>query len=147
MNYLVDTNVLLRFADPADPLHLAIRLSVGRLKDMGDRLTAAPQNFIELWNVATRPKTRNGLGLTPTDADQMILRLERLFPVLLEHPGVYPAWRKLVVAHGVSGVHVHDARLVALMQVHAIDHILTLNVSDFGRYASAGIVAVDPSTV
>ena len=49
--------------------------------------------------------------------------------------------------YGVSGVQVHDARLVATMIVHGVTHILTFNTSDFVRYAPQGIVAVDPATV
>jgi predicted nucleic acid-binding protein len=51
------------------------------------------------------------------------------------------------VQFGVSGVAVHDARLVATMLVHNVTHILTFNTSDFARYASEGVVAVDPNSV
>ncbi len=53
----------------------------------------------------------------------------------------------MVVAFGVSGVQVHDARLVAVMKVNSIDRILTLNTADFVRYANEGIVAVDPRSL
>jgi predicted nucleic acid-binding protein len=53
----------------------------------------------------------------------------------------------LVVAFSVSGVQVHDARLVAVMKVNSIDRILTLNTADFVRYANEGIVAVDPRSL
>jgi len=36
-------------------------------------------------------------------------KIERLFPLLPEDPLVYPAWRRLVVTLGVSGVQVHAA--------------------------------------
>jgi len=42
-------------------------------------------------------------------------------------------------------VQVHDARLVALMQVHGISHVFTLNPSDFARYS--GITALTPANV
>ena len=42
------------------------------------------------------------------------------------------------------GVQVHDARLVAAMKIHGINHILTLNVGDFKRYQTEGIKAVTP---
>lgn len=35
-------------------------------------------------------------------------------------PQVYLEWRQLVVKHAVSGVQVHDARLVAGMKAHGI---------------------------
>ena len=147
MIYLVDTNVLLRFADRAHPRHPRVRAAVRTLRAEGHRLRATPQNCVEFWNVATRPADRNGLGLEPADADRLLRLVERLFPVLPDVPAVYPQWRQLVVAFGVSGVQVHDARLVAAMTVHGVSHILTFNVADFVRYATLGIVAVDPFTL
>jgi hypothetical protein len=55
----------------------------------------------------------------------------------------YPLWRQLVVIHSVQGKEVHDARLAALMQAHAITHILNLNGTDFTRYPR--ITPIDPS--
>ena len=67
--------------------------------------------------------------------------------MLADSPAVYPEWRRLVVAYGVSGVQVHDARLAAFMRVHTVSQILTFNTADFARYAPEGVVAVDPRTV
>ena len=147
MIYLVDTNVLLRFADRSHPCYPRVRAAVRTLRAEGHRLRAKPQNCVEFWNVATRPADRNGLGLEPADADRLLRLVERLFPVLPDVPAVYPQWRQLVVAFGVSGVQVHDARLVAAMTVHGVSHSLTFNVADFVRYATLGIVAVDPFTL
>ena len=144
MVYLADTNILLRFADRDHPMYPIIRAAVRKLRTSGHHLRATPQNFVEFWNVATRPADKNGLGLEPAEADRLLRLVERLFPVLPDVPAVYPQWRQLVVAFGVSGVQVHDARLVAAMRVHNVTHILTFNVIDFVRYASLGIVAVDP---
>lgn len=71
--------------------------------------------------------------------------IERLFHVLPGSPAVYQAWRDLLVAHAVKGVQVHDARLVALMQVNGIAHVLTLNGGDFARYT--GIVPIAPASL
>jgi hypothetical protein len=60
---------------------------------------------------------------------------------------MYSNWRRLVVKYRVSGVQVHDARLVASMLVHDVTHILTFNIQDFTRYAPDGIIAIDPATV
>lgn len=147
MLYLVDTNVLLRFMDRSHPLHPAIRIAVRTLRQDGQQLRVASQNCIEFWNVATRPLERNGFGLTPPETEQLLHLVERLFPVLPDSSEVYQEWRRLVVDFGVSGVQVHDARLVASMKVNNISHILTLNVDDFKRYLSEGITAVKPDTV
>ncbi len=147
MIYLVDTNVLLRFVDRTHPLHNTIRVSIRCLRQQGHTLKVAPQNCIEFWNVATRPIERNGFGLTPVEADRLLHRIERLFPLLLDSPEIYSEWRALVVKFGVSGVQVHDARLVGAMKANKISHILTFNTSDFIRYKNEGITAVDPATL
>lgn len=50
---------------------------------------------------------------------------------------------KIVVQYGVSGVQVHDAQLAAAIYAHGIREILTLNGSDFTRFA--GITNIDPT--
>ena len=147
MVYLTDTNVLLRIVQPTDPSYQTVQAAVRQLKAEGHQLHATPQNFAEFWCVATRPADKNGFGLTPSDVDVLLLRVEQLFPLLPDSPDVYPEWRQLVVNYGVSGVQVHDARLVAAMISHNITHILTFNARHFTRYAGEGIEAVDPATV
>ena len=145
--YLVDTNVLPQFADRTHPPHPTIRTAVRKLRASEHRLCATPQNFVEFWNVATRPAEINGLGLTSADTDRLLRLVERLFPLLPDSPAVYPEWRRVVVSFGVSGVQVYDARIVAAMIVHGVPHILTFNTTDFVRYATMSIVAEDPMTV
>ncbi|NES20363.1 MAG: PIN domain-containing protein [Symploca sp. SIO3E6] len=145
--YLIDTNVLLRFANRQDSRHQIVRTAIRKLKQDGHQLTVASQNCVEFWNVATRPVGKNGFGLTPANADRLLCLIERLFPLLTEEAMLYSEWRRLVVAFGVSGVQVHDARLVAAMKVNGITHILTFNTTDFIRYGREGIVAVDPTMV
>lgn len=146
MRYLVDSNVLLRLLQRNDPHHSTIRKAVRTLLSRGDELCCAPQNIVELWNVSTRPATaRGGFGLTTAETDRRVRLIERVFTVLDETPTVYPEWRRLVVSHSVMGVQVHDARIVAVMNVQAITHVLTLNGADFSRYA--GITCVAPDQV
>lgn len=147
MTYLVDTNTLLRFADRTHPLHPAIRAAIRKLREGGHRLCTTPQNLIEFWNVATRPLDRNGFGLTPADTDRLLRLIERLFPLLPDSPEVYQEWRRLVVSFGVSGVKVHDARIVAAMMVHSVTRILTFNTTDFVRFTSVGVVAENPMSL
>lgn len=147
MTYLVDTNVLLRFAFAGDPAHPVAKPAVERLQRSGHRLVTLFQNRSEFWNVSTRPVARNGYGLDIATAEAALCRVERDFPLLPEHPQTYATWRRLVVAYGVSGVQVHDARLAAAMLAHGVTHVLTFNVADFGRYAPERLAAVDPATV
>lgn len=147
MIYLVDTNVLLRVLYRADPRYPIVREAVRTLRINGHQLQATLQNFIEFWNALTRPTNRNGFGLTPLETDRLLQRAERLFPLLPDLPTLYAEWRRLVVAYGVSGVQVHDARLVAAIISHGATHILTFNTEDFARYAPEGVVAVDPGAI
>ena len=145
MACLVDTNVLVRLAVPADPRHLSARRAVEALEEEG--LHAAGQNFIEFWNVTTRPVEKNGLGQTTAAADQILRGFAQAFSRLPEPADLYDRWRELVVRFGVSGVKVHDARLVALMLANDVLRILTFNPADFRRYGVLGIQAVDPGEV
>lgn len=147
MIYLVDTNILLRIAHQSDERYRLVRSCVNKLKNKKDLLQTTMQNIAEFWNVSTRPIDRNGFGLTLVETDDLLNVLESTFPLLPDSPAVYAEWRELVVNYRVSGVQVHDARLVATMLVHGVTHILTFNTSDFARYNSKGIVAVDPATV
>ena len=146
MFVLVDSGILLRFLEPSDPQHAAIRGAIRTLRSRGDTLVTAAQNLAEFWNVCTRPATaRGGFGLSIADADQRLRIIERLFGVLPDSLAAYRAWRGMLVAHAVQDVQVHDARLVGLIQVDGIAHILTLNGGDFARYES--IVPIHPTSL
>jgi predicted nucleic acid-binding protein len=132
---------LLRVVQPDHPdVHYARRsLSILRSKDK--TLNIASQNLIEFWAVATRPKSKNGLGLQGSQARAEIQTMKGLFSVLPELP-LQNAWQRLVVDHGVSGKSTHDAHLVAAMIVNGIGSILTFNAQDFLRYSE--ILVLDP---
>jgi predicted nucleic acid-binding protein len=142
---LVDTNVLLRFVKPNDRDYPLVRFAVQRLWIAGDDLCYTSQNLAECWNVCTRPSDRNGYGLSIPEADRRARLIEDQFTFLEDSKAVHQAWRSLLVAHSVCGVQVHDARLVAAMQVHGVTLLLTFNIRDFARYK--GITPVDPQTV
>ena len=138
--HLADTNIFLRLAKRDDLQHTLVTAAIDRLIEQGAEICYTPQNVVEFWNVFTRPKERNGFGLTPAEANAQAALLENRFTLLPENERIHPAWRELVVSHSVSGVQVHDARLVAAMRVHEISHLLTLNRADFLRYHEITIV-------
>lgn len=135
MQYLVDTGVLLRLFDASDPEHQNIVSLFRLLRSRGDELIATAQNIAEFWNVSTRPAaSRGGYGQSVHATDRRVRFLERLGRVLLPAPAEYAHWRDLLVTHSISGVSVHDARLVASMQAAGITRLISLNASDFKRY-------------
>jgi len=94
--------------------------------------------------VATRPIQVNGYGWPAKDAEAKVAELLRQFPLLPETAAVFPEWLRLVSQHGILGKQVHDARLVALLNMHGVPRLLTFNVEDFQRY---GTLAVPPEQV
>jgi predicted nucleic acid-binding protein len=146
MLYLVDANILLRLLQRQDPLHLLVRNALRTLRSRGDHLCYTSQILGEVWNVCTRPATsRGGFGLTVAETERRVRRIERLYTLLPDDPAVHTECRRLLVAHSVSGVQVHDTRIVAAMNVYRVTHLLTFNVADFRRFP--GITAVHPQSV
>ncbi|MGE3468396.1 MAG: type II toxin-antitoxin system VapC family toxin [Pyrinomonadaceae bacterium] len=145
MECLADTNIILRLAQPAHPMHAVTLTAVTKLLSDGHNLCLTPQNLIEFWNVATRQADKNGLGWTTTQTDSDVRAIESNFTILPDSPAIYPEWRRLVVAHSVLGKQVHDTRLVAAMNVNEIADILTFNGDDFRRFSN--ITIIDPATV
>lgn len=146
MLVLADSNVLLRLFHRSDPLHALVRSAIHTLRARGDRLCYTSQVLSEFWNVCTRPVTaRGGFGLTVAETDRRVQRLERRFTLLPDTPLVHQQWRDLLVAHGVTGVQVHDTRLVAAMMVYGLTHLLTFNIGDFGRFPT--VAAIHPEGV
>lgn len=142
---LVDTNVLLRITRRADPEHSVAFAAVAHLAESGTRLYYTHQNIAELWNAMTRPISRNGLGLTPAEAETEVARIESGMNFLPEGEAVYREWRRLIVLHHVLGVQVHDARLAAAVMAHGVQRILTFNAVDSKRFT--GVITIHPHEV
>jgi predicted nucleic acid-binding protein len=143
--YAVDTNVLLRLSRKEHPQHELIATALRRLVARQVELCFTPQNLGEFWNVSTRPRERNGLGLSIEETEAQIVAIERRMTVLPEDRRVYLVWRQLLVSQNVRGVQVHDAHLAAVLEVHEVAHLLTFNGPDFRRFAN--VSAVHPQEV
>ncbi|MGB7189649.1 MAG: PIN domain-containing protein [Acidobacteriaceae bacterium] len=142
---LVDSNILIRWVQPADPDYPVVEAALAALVNSGTVLCYTSQNLAEFWNASTRPVARNGYGLSPAETDGRVRLFESRLRLLPDSRAVHEAWRRLLVDYGVSGVQVHDARLVAAMRVHGVPSILTFNTKDFARFT--GIEAVHPRDV
>ena len=144
-SYLVDSNVLLRWVKPDHSDYPAIVSATDSILRQDGALCYTSQNVGEFWNACTRPVDRNGYGLSPQETDRLAKFFEEKLRLLPDSLAVHEEWRKLLVTHGVSGVQVHDARLVAAMPVHGVKRMLTFNDKDFARYTD--IEAVHPRGV
>jgi predicted nucleic acid-binding protein len=126
----VDTNVLVGAIQTFDP---QLRTTARR---------AEPRRILECLDAAA---TGNGLGFTPDQAARYVDRFQTFFDLLPETPEIFPTWRKIVLDYKVSGIQVHDARIVAAMMVHQVDQLLSFDLDDFKRYR--GITVVHPADV
>src|SRR5271169_926285 len=133
MRVLVDTNILLRSAQPNHPLCPQATHAVAMLIRQKNAVFFCSQNIAEFWNVATRPADLNGLGLSHEEVLQEVSSSEKLLTLLPDIPAIYAAWKEIVRGHKVQGVKVYDARLVATMNVYAVESVLTFNAPDFAR--------------
>ena len=141
MAVLLDTNILLRLAQPHHPHATVAARALLALRANNEILHIAQQNIVEFWAVATRPIAAYGLGFSTEQATAEVETLKRLFVLLPELP-LQDAWERLVADYRVSGKNAHDARLVAAMVVHGIDSILTFNAQDFVRYREIRVLDV-----
>jgi predicted nucleic acid-binding protein len=146
MLWLLDSNILIRLPHRPDPQHLLVRQALHALWARGDRFCYTSQILGEVWSVCTRPTAaRGGLGLTVAETDRRVRLIERFYRFLPDTPAVHDEWRRLLVAHAIEGVQVHDTRIVAAMNVHSVTHLLTFNVTDFARFP--GITARHPQDI
>lgn len=116
------------------------------LRQAGNVLCVVPQIHYEFWVVVTRPLSANGLGMTPDEAAAELQSLAMpLFRLLRDERAIYNIWKELVVKYQMQGKRAHDAHLVAAMQRHGVEHILTFIVADFCSFS--GINVVDPMAI
>ncbi|ASC72627.1 hypothetical protein XM38_035850 [Halomicronema hongdechloris C2206] len=144
-DYLLDTNVLLRMSDRTSPMNLIAGRAAATLLVQSHQLFVTSQNIIEFWVVATRPVDVNGLGWSVEQTRAEVEQILNQFPQLEETPQIFSYWLNLVTTDQIQGKRVHDARLVAVMQAHAITHLLTFNPDDFSN--SDNITVVHPQSI
>ena len=144
-SYLADTNILLRLADTPSPQNATAARAVGNLFRERHEVFITAQNIIEFWAVATRPRESNGFGWTCEHARVEVRALREKFPLLLEGPEIFAQWIALVETLPVTGKRAHDARLVAVLKTHGVNHLLTFNGGDFALFKDISVV--DPGTI
>ncbi len=145
MACLLDTGILLRAFDASFVEYRLVRQALRTLMSRQGRLIVTVQNLAEFWNVSTRPTDKNGYGLSTERTSRRLNVIERLCDVATEDDNSYRIWRGLLATHSLTGVSVHDARLVSVMLARGLSEILTLNERDFRRYN--GISNLTPNKI
>lgn len=149
MAVFLDTSILARLANTTDASYPVAVAAVLELRRRGESLSISAQNLVEFRNFAARPIVANGLGLSAAEAQVKADDFEASFGLLPETPTIFPEWKSLVIAAGTIGKQVHDARLVAVCEVHGITNLMTFNTAHFRPLVALRphIVLIDPATV
>jgi len=141
MRILCDTNLLVRSVSRNDSDHPLAIESLARLRSDGHSLVLVPQCLYEFFAVATRPAINNGLGIVPQDAVQFVKDFIDLMPLLRDERRVFEHWLSLMSVYAVQGKQTHDARIVAAMDRHQVDHLLTFNPKHFKRFTHLTVLS------
>lgn len=143
MACLIDTGVLLRAFNVSYPGYRLVRTALRALLVDQDRVVVALQNLAEFWNVSTGPIDKNGYGLSVDRTKRRLQVIEQFCEVVTEDDASYEIWKDLPTTYSLTGVSVHDARLVSVMLAHGVTDVLTLNERDFRRYAGISVLTPD----
>ena len=77
MSILVDSNILCRLDNSDDAQYEAAKKAVERCLQRREEIILTPQAQCEFWVVVTRPREKNGLGMSPTQATQHLKDFEQ----------------------------------------------------------------------
>ena len=78
--------------------------------------------------------------MTAIDAADEIRVFKKLFLFVPDSPTLHDEWESVVVAQSCHGRISYDARIVAAMNTHGIQEVLTFNAADFRRFAHVTIL-------
>ncbi len=92
MRILLDTNIIIRAAQPNQPTWPDINQALTAQVAHGCTLCVVPQNIYEFWVVATRRLAQNGFGLTPADAKSLVDATHGRLTVLRDEGGIFELW-------------------------------------------------------
>ena len=148
MSCLLDTSILARLANASDAQNTVAVHAVEQLHREGEALSISPQNIVEFWNVASRPVSVNGLGLSPDEVARLVALFESRFVIVPETPAIYVGLKNILAGAQVIGKQVHDAQLVAICHANNIARFLTFNVRHFDRFTTTppGVDVIHPQS-
>ncbi len=131
----VDTNVLVNASLATAPFHQAASQSLKNLRTAGVELWISRQILREYLATLSRPQSFTApLSQRVLVAD--VIYFQTQFRIAEDGPAVTASLLQLIAQTPVGGRQIHDANIVATMQVHGIWSLLTFNVSDFARFSS-----------
>lgn len=136
----VDSNVLLGCTDENRAVHQASVTFIEAAIQGKYRLYANSQVFREYFVVTTRPQAENGLGLSPDESCRNMRIFRESVQILGEGTEVLNELARLVKLYELKGKRIHDANLVAVMNMNGLRHLKTWNPGDFSPFGDLVLV-------
>ena len=146
MGIVLDANIFCRLARGDDPQHRVVKEAVDCCLSLEHELLSLPQAEREFWVVATRPREKNGLGLSPDEAESHLRTFEIFTTYKADTAQVHECWKRLVLERQISGKDAHDAGYVTAMMAHGCERILTRDADDFRRHTST-LLVLEPTAL
>jgi len=137
----LDTNILVYANVAESPFHQAALQAIQTRYQAGVELWISRQVLREYLAILTRPQ----VFTNPQPVSTLIANVqtfENRFRVAEDNPQVTETLLTLMEQIPVGGRQVHDANIVATMQVYGIPQLLTHNTVDFARFSE--FIAVLP---
>lgn len=131
----LDTNIVLCYNTLEMPGHERVRIAVEKLLRLDYELWISRQVLREFSAVLTRPQTFMN-PLTSQEVARRVRILMPIFKVADETVDITNQLLSLMDTYAMGGKQVHDANIVATMQIYKIPTLFTLNDVDFNRFQS-----------
>jgi predicted nucleic acid-binding protein len=97
-------------------------------------LCTSGQILREYLAVATRPASKNGLGLKPADAVSNVRAIRERTAFLAEDAKVADRLQNLLADVECGGNQAHDANVIATMIARGVGTVVTMNAADFAHF-------------
>ncbi|MEC4885106.1 MAG: type II toxin-antitoxin system VapC family toxin [Scytonema sp. PMC 1070.18] len=130
----IDTNILIFATNTRSPWYEMANISLQNARETGIELFVSPQVLREYLAAATR-LNMTGDGLRLEEILENVKTFQTELKILEDNDLVLSALTQLLRTFPTAGKQVHDANIVATMQVHNVDHLLTHNLADFARFS------------
>ena len=143
--YFLDTNVLVYANIVQAPLHQLARETIQRLDDAGHNLWISRQIIREYLATVTRPQPFASPMAVPVAINRVRYFLRR-FAVAEDTAETTEQLLTMLEQIPTGGSQMHDANIVATMQVYGVRQILTHNTHDFARFGHLiTVVPLEPT--
>jgi predicted nucleic acid-binding protein len=130
----IDTNVPIYATNESSPWHGLANAALQEARQLGIELIISTEVLREYLAAATRLRG-TGSGIPLADIFENLQTFQREFTIVEDTRLVAAALENLACSVAVAGKQVHDANIVAAMQIYGIRHLLTNNGDDFARFA------------